>query len=65
MKRTLATTTSTSITRLARMVSEDLNQQLVGALLKLVDDGVVKRVLVLLKPASDVVADLNKHLFYS
>lgn len=43
---------------LTRMVSEDLNQQLVRTLLELVNDGVVKRVLVLLKPSRDVVADL-------
>lgn len=58
MTHTLATTTSASISRLTRMVSEDLNHELVAALLELVDDGVVKRVLVLLKPSGDVVADL-------
>lgn len=55
---TLAAATSASITRLARMVSEDLNQQFVLALLELINDSVVERVLVLLKPAGDVVADL-------
>lgn len=58
MTRTLATSGATSVTRLTRMVSEDLKQQFVLALLELVDDSVVKRVLVLLKPSSDVVADL-------
>lgn len=47
-----------SISGLTRMVSEDLLDQLVLALLKLVNDGVVEGVLVLLKPSSDVVADL-------
>lgn len=58
MDRTLATAAGVGLTRLTRMVSEDLNQQFVLALLELVDNGVVKRVLVLLKPASDVVTDL-------
>lgn len=58
MKRTLATATAGSITRLARMISEDLDQKFVLALLELVNDGVVKRVLVLLEPTGDVVADL-------
>lgn len=40
------------------MVSEDLNEQLVLSLLVLVNDGVVKGVLVLLKPSRDVVTDL-------
>lgn len=44
-----------SVTRLTRMVSEDLNQQFVGRFLVLVDDGVVQRVLVLFQPSSDVV----------
>lgn len=57
MMRTLATT-SISTTRLTRMVSEDLNKQLVLSLLELVNDGVVKGILVLLKPSSDVIADL-------
>lgn len=58
MDRTLAAAASVSLTGLTRMVSEDLNQQFVLALLELIDYGVVKRVLVLLKPASDVVTDL-------
>lgn len=58
MKRTLATATAGSITRLARMISEDLDQKFVLALLELVNDSVVKRVLVLLEPTGDVVADL-------
>jgi len=37
------------------MVSEDLDCEGVGGLLELVDDGVVERILVLLKPASQVV----------
>lgn len=46
------------ISGLTRMVSEDLLDQFVLTLLELVNDGVVERVLVLLKPSSDVVADL-------
>jgi hypothetical protein len=46
--------------RLARMVSEDLNKQFVGGLLELVDNSVVQGVLVLLKPSSQVVG----HLFH-
>lgn len=57
MIHTLATA-ATSITRLTRMVSKDLNQQFVLTLLELVNDSVVEGVLVLLKPSSDVVADL-------
>lgn len=45
-------------TGLARVISEDLNEQLVLTLLELVYDGVVKGVLVLLKPSGDVVTDL-------
>lgn len=55
MIRTLG---GTSVTGLTRVVSEDLYQQFVLTLLELVDNGVVKGVLVLLKPSSDVVADL-------
>lgn len=58
MIRTLATTTTAGITRLARMVSKDLNKKFVLSLLELVNDGVVEGVLVLLKPSRDVVADL-------
>lgn len=47
-----------SISGLTRVVSEDLNKQLVSSLLELVNDGVVKGVLVLLKPSGDVVTDL-------
>lgn len=57
MIHTLATA-ATSITRLTRMVSKDLNQQFVLSLLELVNNSVVKGILVLLKPSSDVVADL-------
>lgn len=57
-QRTLATSGTTGITGLARVVSEDLNHELVDSLLELVDDSVVQGVLVLLKPSSDVVADL-------
>ena len=39
------------------MVSKDVNDQLVGAVLEDVDDRVVQRVLVLLQPAGQVVGD--------
>lgn len=58
MIRTLATTATAGITRLTRMISKDFDKQFVLTLLELVDNGVVKGVLVLLKPSSDVVADL-------
>lgn len=45
-------------TGLAGVISEDLNKQLVGTLLELVDNSVVQGVLVLLKPSSQVVGDL-------
>lgn len=54
--------TATSVggaTGLSRMVSKDLNHQFVGRLLELVNHSVVQRVLVLLKPASEVVRHLN------
>lgn len=57
MMLTLATTTA-GITRLTRMVSKDLNKQFVLSLLELVNNSVVKGILVLLKPSTDVVADL-------
>lgn len=53
-----------SISRLTRMVSEDLLNQLVLALLELVNYGVVKRILVLLKPATDVVGNLVYKYLY-
>lgn len=56
--RTLATTATAGITRLTRMISKDFDKQFVLTLLELVNNGVVKGVLVLLKPSSDVVADL-------
>ncbi|KAF4519751.1 hypothetical protein B566_EDAN010344 [Ephemera danica] len=49
---------SISATRLSRMVSEDLDQQLVAGLLELIDHSVVQGILVLLKPATQVVGDL-------
>lgn len=49
---------SGGISGLTRVVSEDLDEQLVLALLELVDNSVVQGVLVLLKPSGDVVADL-------
>uniref|UniRef100_A0A8W7NY04 Uncharacterized protein n=1 Tax=Anopheles coluzzii TaxID=1518534 RepID=A0A8W7NY04_ANOCL len=55
---TLLATTSLGggrISRLAWVISEDLNHQGVATLLELVDDSVVQRILVLLKPSSDVV----------
>lgn len=57
MIRTLAAT-SIGTTRLTRMVSKDLNKKFVLSLLELVNDSVVEGVLVLLKPSTDVVADL-------
>jgi hypothetical protein len=58
---TLAAATATSVgaTGLSRMVSKDLNHQFIGRLLELVNHSVVQRVLVLLKPASEVVRHLN------
>ena len=41
----------------AWVISKHLDQKLVGALLELIDDAVVQRILVLLKPTSDVVVD--------
>lgn len=43
---------------LSGMVGEDLDQQFVAAFLELVNDGVVQRILVLLKPSGDVVRHL-------
>ena len=40
------------------MVSEDVLRQLVGALLELIDDSVVQRILVLLQPPDQVVGHL-------
>lgn len=54
-----ATATNVGATGLSRMVSKDLNQQFVSSLLELVNHSVVQRVLVLLKPASEVVRHLN------
>jgi len=42
-------------TRLAGVIGEDLDQQLVLRLLELVDNGVVQGILVLLQPTGDVV----------
>lgn len=42
------------------MISPDLNNQLVGALLEQVDDGVVEGILVLLEPAAKIVGHLIK-----
>ena len=42
------------------MVGEDLADQRVVALLELVDDGVVERILVLLQPVGDVVGHLRR-----
>lgn len=55
---TFAASISTGTTGLARVISEDLAQQFVGTLLVQVDNSVVQGILVLLQPASDVVADL-------
>ena len=44
--------------RLSRVIGEDVRGELVGALLELIDDGVVQRVLVLLQPADQVVGHL-------
>lgn len=54
----IRTLSGRSISGLARVVKEDLLDQLVLALLELINDGVVEGILVLLKPSSDVVADL-------
>lgn len=57
---TLLTTSTLSITTtagLSGVISEDLNDQLVLSLLELIDDGIVKGILVLLQPSSDVVRD--------
>uniref|UniRef100_A0A2M4DMR2 Uncharacterized protein n=1 Tax=Anopheles darlingi TaxID=43151 RepID=A0A2M4DMR2_ANODA len=43
------------VSRLAWVISEDLHDQGVGTLLELIDDSVVQRILVLLKPSGDVV----------
>lgn len=40
---------------LARMVSENVDDEPVGARLEQLDDGIVERVLVLLQPAGNVV----------
>lgn len=42
-------------TRLSGVIGEDLDQQLVGGLLQLVDNSVVEGILVLLQPSGDVV----------
>lgn len=48
--------------RLSGISGEDLDEQFVGALLELIDDSVVQRVLVLLQPTGDVVWYLKKKL---
>lgn len=53
-----------SVSRLTRMVKEDLLDQLVLTLLELVNYGVVKGILVLLKPSSDVVGNLVYKYLY-
>lgn len=59
--RTLATAATAGITRLTRMVSKDFNQEFVLSLLELIDDSIVKGILVLLKPSSNVVTDLFRN----
>lgn len=58
-KCTFASSVILATTRLSRVVSEDILYQFVGTLLELVDDSVVQGILVLLKPAGDIV----RHLF--
>ena len=48
---------SVSKVALARMVSKDVDDQLVGAVLEDVNNGVIERVLVLLQPPGQVVGD--------
>lgn len=55
----LATATTTGVAGLTGMIGEDLHQQFIVRLLVLVDHRVVQRVLVLLKPAGDVVRHLK------
>ena len=47
-------------TRLSRMISEDLTQQVVATLLELVDHSVVQGILVLFQPVGNIVG----HLIY-
>lgn len=56
--RTFAAGISTTSTRLAGVIREDILDELVGTLLELVDDSVVQGILVLLEPASNVVGHL-------
>jgi len=56
---TLAASSVSGGTGLSRMVSKDLNHEFIARLLELVNHSVVQRVLVLLKPASEVVRHLN------
>ena len=48
-------------TRLTRMISENILNQFVGSLLKLIDDSVVQGILVLLEPAVDIVRHLETY----
>lgn len=56
---TLAAVTASRLGAEASMIGEDLNQQLVGAMLELIDDAIVERIFVLLEPAGDVVRHVS------
>src|SRR5689334_8828044 len=61
-KRFTFATTFVLATRLARMVSKDFVHQFIGTLLERVNDSVVQRVLVLLKPVCNIVRHLKQML---
>lgn len=61
---TFRTAAATGITRLSRMVSEDLDQQFITGFLELIHNSVVQRVLVLFQPTRDVVWYLLFKCFY-
>lgn len=56
---TFTTSVSGGTARLTGVVGEDFYQQFVGSLLKLVNNGVVKGILVLFQPSTDIVGYLN------